>query len=356
MAGARDIAVKSHLVIRADASPRIGVGHVMRSLALAQAWQDAGGGVTFASAELSETLRTRIHAEGMRIHTIASPPATRHDLVELTNLTQRSGASVVVIDGYAFDEQYLAGISSAKCVSLSVDDNAHLSFYSTDFVLNQNVGVTESLYRNRFENAELLLGTSYALLRREFLHSKPVAESKGNGNRILVTLGGSDPDNITQRIIAGLSESKTQDLRIRVIVGALNQHMQLIRKAINGDERFQILQNVGDMAEQYHWADIAIAAGGSSNWEMCYFGLPRIVLVIADNQIAIADELERKQIAVNLGNAEHVTAEKIKIETEKLLGDLDGMQIAREQALGMIDGFGAQRCIERLIGAENGAT
>ena len=53
-----------HLFIRADASTAVGFGHIMRCLALAQAWQERGGHVTFLSHCLNEALRQRIMKEG----------------------------------------------------------------------------------------------------------------------------------------------------------------------------------------------------------------------------------------------------------------------------------------------------
>ncbi len=51
---------KRHLVIRADANTKIGTGHVMRCLALAEARQETGGDVYFLTAFKLPAIETRL--------------------------------------------------------------------------------------------------------------------------------------------------------------------------------------------------------------------------------------------------------------------------------------------------------
>lgn len=61
------------LIIRVDASTQIGTGHLMRCLALGQAWKDAGGQVIFVTACQDDSLLQQLREEKFDIHLLAKP-------------------------------------------------------------------------------------------------------------------------------------------------------------------------------------------------------------------------------------------------------------------------------------------
>lgn len=340
---------ESALIIRADASVQAGIGHILRSLAIAQDWRDRIGPVSFACAEIPQSISERLMNEGMSSVEMSSVAGSLDDAAELVSSARRAGAVAIVLDGYQFDYRYHAAISRFDGVTLAIDDNAHLPAYATDYVLNQNLGATPSRYAKKSVSGKLLLGTRYALIRREFMQSaNNIGTQRSRVERVLVTLGGSDAGNATGTVIDGLCRVNNADLQFRIIVGELNEHCDPLRQQIGTDPRFELIQGVHDMASQYRWADFAVVAGGSTNWELCYFGIPRMVLVIADNQRDIAERLHRLGVAVSLGDASIATAEQIATKFEEFIDDTAKLRTARKNAFQLVDGLGARRCVDSL--------
>ena len=336
-----------NLVIRGDASSEIGIGHVMRCLALAQAWQDIGGRATFITAMEAPGLRTRLEAEGMRVVQLSAIAGTWEDAAQTLHHAREIGAAWVVVDGYQFSSGYQRAFQDAGLKLLFLDDDGRARHYYADLVLNQSLHGDASLYSQREPYTRLLLGTRYALLRREFLDWRQWQRvTPAISRRVLVTLGGSDPDNTTLRVIQALQEIDTSDLDVKVVIGPSNPHVKSLKGAmLSAPCSIQILQNVIAMPELMAWADVALSAGGSTCWELAFMGLPFIVMVLAGNQEGIADGLDRKGLAIRLQRPETAA---ITDALAALLPDQKTREGMSVKGRALVDGYGASRVTEVL--------
>lgn len=338
------------LLIRADASEQIGAGHVMRCLALAQCWQDLGGMAAFVTSALPASLVKRLASEGIESIATDLQAGDPADAAYFFNLANQRQATAVVFDGYKFAADYQDLASSFVGPTLTVDDHGLLPRHGTAFVLDQNLGACEDNYPHLDPQTRLLLGTPFALIRREFRnHPQRMRDRNNSLHRILVTLGGADPLRATETVIHGLQSLPDRHLQFRVIAGFQATRREELLTAIGQDNRFEILGSVDDMAAQYAWADFAIAAGGSSNWEMCLFGLPRAVIVVAENQRKIAAELLRCGASLAAIDASSLHAETITnliIDAQQQQTLLNCSRAART----LVDGLGPTRVAWRLLG------
>src|SRR5579864_7920496 len=121
---------KEPLLIRADASVAMGTGHVMRCLALAQAWQDSGGRAVFAIADATPSVRQRLQNEGVEVENITAEAGTPLDATETSDLARRHGSFWVVADGYQFDAEYQSTVKATGLRLLFVDDDGRAKRYS----------------------------------------------------------------------------------------------------------------------------------------------------------------------------------------------------------------------------------
>jgi UDP-2,4-diacetamido-2,4,6-trideoxy-beta-L-altropyranose hydrolase len=342
------------LLFRADASVAIGTGHLMRCLALAQAWQDAGGRAVFAIAEATPSVVERLQREGMEIVRLKAEPGSAEDAHETIAHARGKQAAWIVVDGYCFGTDYQVAFRDAGLKVLFIDDNGHAGRYVADFVLNQNIHARESFYEDRERSTRLLLGTKYALLRREFVSVKNVREIPQVARKLLVSLGGSDPDNVTGRVLEALEQVAVADLQVAVVAGGSNPHSAEIAELVaNSSHTCRVLANVANMQEVMSSADLAISAAGTTCWECCALGLPAILVVVADNQILNAEAL-RAAGAVRLvsGGSQFPIGELAQLVT-RLANSASERQTLSQTASALVDRGGTRRIISMLMGEDS---
>ncbi len=344
------------LILRADASIAMGTGHAMRCLALAQAWQDEGGRGVFAMAEGTPAIAERLEAEGMDVVTIKASPGSEQDAEQLVGLARERHASWVVVDGYQFKLDYQHALKTAGLKVLVVDDGGEAGAYLADLVLDQNVNASESMYQNRQAYTQLLLGPRYAMLRREFNSWRGLKREIASVSRkVLVTTGGSDPDNITLRIIHAFRLLAGENLEVTVVLGGSNPHSDGIEEqALQSDGVTRLLRNASNMPELMADADLAISAAGTTCGEMCLLGLPAVLIDVAENQTPIARELDRLGIAIHAGNGRNVTPETIVARLRSLLASPERRSVMSARGRKLVDGLGAARVISAMQSANLG--
>jgi UDP-2,4-diacetamido-2,4,6-trideoxy-beta-L-altropyranose hydrolase len=336
--------------MRVDGGPRIGTGHVMRCLALAQAWQDGGGRVVFVMRGVAGSLRGRLESEGFVVRTIEAEGGEAADVRATTEVAREGRVEWVVIDGYTFSGGYEDAVREAGCRVLAVDDFGQVSGHRADVVLDQNLGTGEGYYKDRAVHTRVLLGESYTMLRREFRRVRGWSrEIPVRAKRLLITMGGSDPENVTSEAIRAVGMLGERGLETRVVVGAANSHGAEIEAAVAGcGSAVRVVERAADMSELMRWADVAVSAAGTTCWELAYLGLPSLLLVLADNQRPAARELQKRGVAVDMGWHAGCGVQEIAGVLERLMADAGKRgEMSRVGRL-LIDGGGADRVVEVL--------
>ena len=340
------------IVIRADASVEIGTGHVMRCLALAQAWQDAGGTAIFALASATPFLLARLSAEKFQHECIPAGTGSPEDAGFTVELGRSHRANWIVLDGYAFGPEYQRQIKASGAKLISIDDNVDAGEFHADIVLNQNVHACEAMYSRRDPETRLLLGPRFAILRREF---KPWRgwrrEIPSAARRVLITMGGSDPLDVGSRVLRALSSLDLDALEIRVATGGSNPRILTLQQLCEKFPAVAQLEVDANMPDLMAWADLAVAAAGSTCWELCLLGLPAIVVDAAQNQLAIARELSRLEIAVHVPLLQ-ASRETLAEQIHSLALNAELRAAMSQKAAGLVDGRGAERVVAAMIAEE----
>lgn len=340
-----------HLLIRTDSTAKIGAGHIMRCIALAQAWQAEGGEVTFLSHCESTALRERIQSEGFHFIPVEEAHPLPGDIEQLlATATRRSEINWVVLDGYHFDPEYQKQIRDNGLRLLVIDDMNHLAHYHADIILNQNINGPVLKYSCTQDTTQLL-GSRYVLLRREFIsqqyHDKKTPELAEN---ILVTMGGADPDNVTLKVIHALQQLNNHSLSVKTVIGPINPHYESIRNELSRSRfRHELLENVTDMPAAMAWADLAISSVGSTTWELLATGVPTVLIITAENQLLVTERLSRQGYCLNLGWNNELSVDVIATSLTALLQSRAKRAKMIQKGQNLIDFRGSARVVDEML-------
>jgi len=336
------------LVIRADASPSIGAGHVMRCLAIAAAYRaDARPPrrVDLVSARaLPGSLGERVAEEGVEARVTGAEIGSPGDADATLAIAAKIGARSIVVDGYDFSGAFEASLRAAGQRVIALDDYVH-NEHVADLVVNPGLHGSASMYASLPPHSRVLAGPTFALLRSEFWRFRDrVPRTRTSVRNVLVTLGGSDPGKVTPRIVAGLAGL---GLSVRVVVGAATAGGDDTAR-VAMEAGFDVVRGPRDMSSHMDWADLAVASAGVTLLELSFMKTPALLVIAADNQRGGAVEAERLGAACILGAGSEVTPADVARRVSSLAGDAGSLERMSARGREIIDGHGAGRLVGAL--------
>lgn len=344
-------AIIGTLCVRADSSVAMGFGHVMRCLALAQAWREQGGVVTVVTRAPAPNIVERFRREGVDLHLLQSAPASLDDAIETCAVARTAHADWIAVDGYHFDAAFCRSLRAAGTPLLMIDDLAQHDLANADVILNQNAYATPELYEHSASGRRLLLGTTYALLRREFAVAEHGKRAISPGRHLLLTFGGSDAVNATERMLNVVVDTIAERLRITIVAGAANPHVRSLEAAARracARHEVEVLVDPPDLPACMAAADLAISASGSTALELAALGVPMALVITAENHRRVSECLAAMGAAVSLGDMAGAFLPEAGARIAQILGSPVERTSLASAARRCVDGRGARRTIEAL--------
>ncbi len=290
------------LVLRADGGPTIGLGHVMRLLALADILRGEFAEVVFAVQSPNESLREMLVEMGLPVQELPAQPLT----AEANWLRQQflRADDVLVLDGYGFDFAYQQAARAGAHRLVCLDD-LHAFPFAADLVLNPAGGVSASSYELRQPGARLLAGPAFAPLRTAFegnnfessqtvdLHAAP---NKAAGTTfepaspaiVLLCLGGADPQHRTQQVANQLLTLPTTAMeQLHVVIGPAYHAWEALRAWAEPQSRLSLHRALpaAELAALMRRCGAAVLSPSTVSYEYCAAGGGLLfTLSTADNQ------------------------------------------------------------------------
>ena len=349
--------------IRADASRRMGTGHLRRCLSLAQALRDRGADVRFVTRDLGLDTAPMIAEQGFRDHIVLpaefrptlSDPTIPHagwteveqprDIAQTTTILKDFSPDWVVVDSYGFDGRWHQEVrSNLSCRIAQIDDMADRNL-SPDLLIDHNFAAD---HRGKYHgcipaDTRILGGPSFALLGPRYAKAKRYvfdAQVRSVG----VFMGGVDGGGYSKTACAALRDSGF-DGPIEIATTSANPHLDSLRQFAAKDARITLTIDLPDLAEFFARHDLQIGAGGGASWERCCIGVPTLLVVVAENQLAVAPRLADRGIVALALSPELVT---LAPALEELLQNPDKRADLARRSRELVDGHGAAKVAREM--------
>ncbi len=398
-----------NIAFRTDASLQIGTGHVMRCLTLADELRQRGAKISFICRELPGNLIGLIEHKGYSVLRLP-PPAGNADAMcypplscngglggissdlmvrqnvnlshnprlsngEAVNSTSKELAHAawlgtdwitdaeqtsaalgdtiaewLIVDHYALDARWESALKSQYHKLMVIDDLAD-RIHDCDIFLDQNMTEgMEARYLGKVPtNCTCLIGPQYSLLRPEFnaLRASSLARRKSPAlERLLICMGGSDAENETGKVIAGIKLSKRRWKHIDVVVGQAYPYIAQLKESLASLSSASLHIQTSNMAELMAAADWAVTAGGSMTWEKCVLGLPSLVVILGENQSPIATKMHELGAQKTLGIASNLTPADYAKHLDEI--QTHELQAMIDRASAICDGTGTEKVLNLL--------
>ncbi len=328
------------ILFRVDGSRVMGMGHVYRSLAIAEALREG------SRAEIA-FLMSADHAEGIATISKSGYPVRvfrSGGLEALIDSIRDFAPSVVINDLPLVEDTYLRSLARLGAITINlVDTLDDLEGVSRDAqfvisVMNEDRETPEGFYG----------GPAFAILRRHFQGREKAIRDKPT--KVLLTFGGADPQALTLKVAKALSPLSSE-IEIVSIAGPAFPHrlmFQALQRTLGGN--LPLVNGVDvQIADLMLDADVVLCSGGMSVYEIAALGVPGIVLAQNAKEDRRMREFSRFGTIEYLGLGVDVLESAVLEAVRRILLDKARRAAMSERGRSLVDGYGAARAAEIVL-------
>ncbi|MFI1249622.1 PseG/SpsG family protein [Streptomyces anulatus] len=352
---ATSAARRPRIGLRADASPSIGGGHVMRCLALSEELRRRGAEVFLLGRAASPAwLRTQLADQGLPV--IAGPD----DPDELTALARDMGLHAMVLDSHTLPPECSGALRGAGIVVAAVVDGTTRA-QQADLFVDQSPGGDD--IRTTFpEGVRRLGGYRHALIRGAVLAARRRPDQRvadpATPVHVLCFFGATDPYNGVPAAVRALLATGVP-LRLTAVAAEPELACEIAGLPAGPDQRVRVIEPVGQLPELARTADLVVTAAGSSVLDLLCIGRAVAVVTVTGSQQPAYEGVVGDGLVAGLGALEGLRASGAALDEcvavlRRLLTHGDERAELARRGASTVDGQGCSRVARALVGLVGG--
>jgi len=300
----------NHIIIRADGSKNIGMGHLSRSILLSRFLQKKYNYDVILITKFNE--KSSLFLENKKIHflNIENTISINNELLFLKNYILKFKTKLLILDVLENDVNYefTDYLRSTGVKLLSITDDSYKRIINSDVIINANPCQKNGYYYS--EVGKYYLGPSYFIMDESYSNSLPIKLK--NKNKIIISLGGSDHNNLIFTLLDSINEID-DEFFVKIISSKSTGYQKKISSIINNfNFKIELKFDVDGIYNEWKGFDFAITAGGNTLFERIAFKLPGLTICQLERQNEIANKFQEVDLNYNLGLGVELDKEIIK--------------------------------------------
>lgn len=330
---------------RADGSKKIGMGHLFRAFFIHEQLWNRFKTETIVIVKEDAAARRFIEQRKLKHIIIPASATVNEEINLLEKITIREKLRLFFLDVLENDinPSYIKALNNQDVALIAITDDSFFRPINADLILNGNPNQINYDYSK--EPGKYLIGPKYFIMSSDY-SSIEVSKPRNKPHKILVTLGGSDHNNLIFKVLDAIGSK----YKITIVTSKNTGYFDRLKDYLGNNKslNYTLFVDVNNLANHWKENDIAITAGGNTLFERIATRLPGATVCQIQRQMEIADKFEELGVNVNIGFGPRLTNRELKKKMLKFIENLENHIIQFNKSPEIINGNGVELLMDEI--------
>lgn len=335
------------ILLRADGSKEIGMGHLSRAVLLSNKLKEILGVQAKLILKKDVAAIKFLERRDVECFFLKNNFNFLQEADAVISIAKENKANLIILDllEQDVDKEYMLTIRSSGISVLAVTDDSHKRVIDADNIINGNPNQIFIDYSK--EKGQYYVGPKYFIMDPSYAKIKP-RTINNDVKKVLLTLGGSDHNDIMFKVLDAI-QCINEKIKLLIVVSEACGYLSRLNDFLTDYPLdYELFMDINGLQDLWGQVDFGITAGGNSLFERIASRVPGATVCQLMRQMEIADSFERCAVNVNLGFGPDLTAEELKLKLIDFFKDKENHFVQYKNASSVIDGKGLLRIVQLI--------